>query len=41
MVTDSFLGEKWGILERAQKYVWKSLLNLDCQDFNIYQVTNK
>ena len=44
MITDSFLVEKWGTLERARRYVWKNLLNLDCQDsvrFNIYQVASK
>ena len=44
LITDSFLVEKWRILERARRYVWKSVLNLDCQDsirFNIYQVANK
>ena len=32
MITDSFLVEKWGTLERAKEYVCKSLLKLDCQD---------
>ena len=44
LITDSFLVEKWGILERARRYVWKNVLNLDCQDsirFNIYKVANK
>ena len=44
MITDSFLVEKWGTLERARRYVWKNLSNLDCQDsirFNIYQVANE
>ena len=31
MITDSFLVEKWGTLERAKRYVCKSLLDLDCQ----------
>ena len=31
MITDSFLVEKWGTLERAKTYVCKSLLDLDCQ----------
>ena len=31
MITDSFLVEKWGTLERAKMYVCKSLLDLDCQ----------
>ena len=44
MITNPFLVEKWGTLERARRYVCKNLLNLDCQDsirFNIYQVANK
>ena len=44
MITDSFLVEKWEMLERARRYLWKNLLHLDCQDsirFNIYQVANK
>ena len=32
MITDSFLVEKRGILERARRYGCKNLLNLDCQD---------
>ena len=32
MITDSFLVEKWETLERARRYVWKSLSNLDCLD---------
>ena len=42
--TDSFLVEKWGTLERARKYVFKNLLNLDCQGsirFGIFQVAYK
>ena len=38
---DSFLVKKWGKLERARRYVYKNLLNLDCQDsirFGIFQV---
>ena len=31
MITDSFLVEKWGTLERAKRNVCKSLLDLDCQ----------
>ena len=31
-ITDSFLVEKWETLERARRYVWKSLSNLDCLD---------
>ena len=44
MITDSFLVEKWGRLDRASRYVYKNLLNLDCQDsirFDIYQVAHK
>ena len=44
MITDSFLIEKWGALERARRNVWINLPNLDCQDsirFNIYQVANE
>ena len=44
MITDSFLVEKWGRLDRANRYVYKNLLNLDCQDsirFDIYQVAHK
>ena len=40
-ITDSFLVEKWGTLERARRYVCKNLLNLDCLDsirFDIFQV---
>ena len=42
--TDFFLVEKWGTLERARKYVFKNLLNLDCQGsirFDIFQVAYK
>ena len=38
---DSFWVKKWGKLERARRYVYKNLLNLDCQDsihFGIFQV---
>ena len=41
MITDSFLKEKCGSLERARN-VWKTL-NLDCQDdirFGIFQADN-
>ena len=41
MIADYFLVEKWGTLERERKYVYKNVLNLDCQDsirFGIYQV---
>ena len=31
-ITDSFLVEKWGTLERARRYVCKNVLNLNCQD---------
>ena len=44
MITDSFLIEKWGALERARRNVWINSSNLDCQDsirFNIYQVANE
>ena len=44
LIIDSFLVEKWGTLERAMRYVYKNLLNLDCQDsirFGIYQVACK
>ena len=44
MITDSFLAEKWGTLERARSYVCKNLLNLDCQVsilFGIFQGTYK
>ena len=40
-ITDSFLVEKWGTLERARRYVCKNLLNLDCLDsirFDIFQL---
>ena len=40
-ITDSFLKEKWGTLERGRRYVCRKLLNLDCLDssrFGIYQV---
>ena len=43
MITDSFLVEKWGT-ERAQRYVSKNLLILNCKDsihFGIYQVSYK
>ena len=30
MIPDSFLVEKWGILEAARRYVYKNLLNLNC-----------
>ena len=30
--SDSFLIEKSGKLERERRYVWKDLLNVDCQD---------
>ena len=41
MITDSFLVEKWGALERARTYACRNLLNLDFQDsirFVIFQV---
>ena len=41
MVTDCFLVEKWGTIERAKRYACRNLLNLDCQDsirFGIFQV---
>ena len=41
MVTDLFLVEKWGTLERAKRYVYKNLLNLNCQDsicFGIFKL---
>ena len=44
MITDSFLLEKRGTLERARKCICKNLLYFDCQDrirFNIYQVAYK
>ena len=44
MITNSFLVEKRGTLERAIKYVCKNLLYFDCQDsirFGIYQVAYK
>ena len=44
VITDFFLEEKWGILERVKRYVYKNLLNLDCQDsipFSIFQVSYK
>ena len=44
MITDSFLAEKRGTLERARRYVCKNLLNLDGQDsicFGIFQVAYK
>ena len=43
-ITDSFLVEKWGTLERARRYVCKNLLNLDCENsirFGTYQVAFK
>ena len=42
MISDSFLVEKRGTLERARRHVCKDLLNLDCHDsirFDIFQVT--
>ena len=44
VITDSFLAEKWGTLERARRYIYKNLLNLDCHDsirFGVYQVAFK
>ena len=44
MMTDSFLVEKRGTLERAWRYVCKNPLNLDCQHsitFAIFQVVYK
>ena len=44
MITDFFLEDKWGILERVRRYVHKNLLNLDYQDsipFSIFQVSYK
>ena len=44
MITDSFLVEIRGALERATGYVFKKLLNLDCQHsirFGIFQVVYK
>ena len=41
MITDAFLVEKWGTLERARRHVCKNTLNLDCRDsncFGIFQV---
>ena len=41
MLTDSFLLEKWGILEVARRQDCKNLLNLGCEDsirFEIFQV---
>ena len=41
IVTDSFLVEKWGTLERVMGYVCKNLLNLECHDsihFGNFQV---
>ena len=41
MITDSFLAEKWGTLERARRYIYKNLLNLDCHEsihFGVCQV---
>ena len=41
MIPDSFLVEKWGALERVRRYIYKNLLNLNCQDsihFGIFQV---
>ena len=40
MITDYFLVEIWGTLERARRYVCKNLLNLNCQDsiyFDIFK----
>ena len=40
-ITDSFLVEKWGTLERARRYIWKNLVDLDCQDsirFGIFKL---
>ena len=42
MITDPFLVKKLGTLERAKRYVWKRLLDLDCQgsiSFVIFQGT--
>ena len=42
--TDQFLAGKWRTIERARRYVYKNLLNLDSQDsirFGIYQVAYK
>ena len=44
IITGFFLLEKRVTLERARRYVWKNLLNLDCQDsirFGIFQVAYK
>ena len=44
IITDSFLVEKWGVLERPGSYASKNLLNLDYQNsirFGIFQVTYK
>ena len=44
IITDSFLVEKRGTLERARKHVCKNLLYFHCQDsirFGIYQVAYK
>ena len=44
MITDSFLVEIRGALERAMRYVFKNLLNLYCQNsirFGIFQVVYK
>ena len=44
MITDSFLVEKWGTLERATRNICKNVINLDCQGsigFEIYQVAHK
>ena len=44
MITDSFLVEIRGALERARRYAFKNLLNLYCQNsirFGIFQVVYK
>ena len=41
MIANSFLEEKYGTSERASRYVYKNLLNLNCQvsiRFGIFQV---
>ena len=40
IIIDSFLVEKWRTLERARRYVFKNVLNLDYRD-SIYQVAYK
>ena len=43
-IADSYLVEKWKTLEHVKRYVWKNLLNLDCQEsisFGIFQVAWK